>query len=39
MSVPEAKEIVERFSKLDRYLIVRMHSPVALYCSKYLMLI
>ena len=39
MSVPEAKEIVERFSKLDRYMIVRMHSPVAIYNSKFLMLV
>jgi len=39
MSVPEAKEIVERFAKLDRFMIVRMHSPVAIYNSKYLMLI
>ena len=39
MSVPEAKEIIERFAKLDRYMIVRMHSPVAIYNSKYLMLL
>jgi hypothetical protein len=39
MSVPEAKEIVERFSKLDRFMIVRMHSPVAIYNSKFLMLV
>jgi len=39
MSVPEAKEIVERFAKLDRVMIVRMHSPCAIYCSKYLMLV
>ena len=39
MSVPEAKEIVERFSKLDRYMIVRMHSPVCIYNSKFLMLV
>ena len=39
MSVPEAKEIVDRFAKLDRYMIVRMHSPVAIYNSKFLMLV
>ena len=39
MSVPEAKELVLKFAKLDRYMIVRMHSPVAIYNSKYLMLI
>jgi hypothetical protein len=37
--VREAKEIVERFAKLDRYMIIRMHSPVAIYNSKYLMLL
>ena len=39
LSVPEAKEIVERFAKLDRYMIIRMHSPVAIYNSKYLLLL
>ena len=31
------KELVERFAKLDRYMIIRMHSPVAIYNSKYLL--
>ena len=39
LSVPEAKEIVERFARLDRYMIIRMHSPVAIYNSKYLLLL
>ena len=39
LSVPEAKEIVDRFAKLDRYMIIRMHSPVAIYNSKYLLLL
>ena len=39
VSVPEAKEIVARFAKLDRWMIIRMHSPVAIYNSKYLMLV
>ena len=39
VTVPEAKEIVARFAKLDRWMIIRMHSPVAIYNSKYLMLL
>ena len=39
MSVPEAKEIIEKFSRLDRWMVVRMHSPVAIYNSKYLLLL
>ena len=39
MSVPEAKELVQRFAKLDRWLVIRMHSPVAMYNSKYLLLL
>ena len=37
--VKEGKELVERFAKLDRYMIIRMHSPVAIYNSKYLLLL
>ena len=37
--IAEAKELVARFSKLDRYMVIRMHSPVALYNSKYLLLL
>ena len=39
MSVPEAKELVQRFARLDRWLVIRLHSPVAMYCSKYLLLL
>ena len=39
MSVPEAKELVQRFAKLDRYLVIQMHSPVAMFNSKYLLLL
>ncbi len=39
LSLPEAKELVARFAKLDRWMIIRMHSPVALYNSKYLLLL
>ena len=37
--VKEGKELVERFAKLSRYMIIRMHSPVCIYCEKYLMLL
>lgn len=37
--IAEAKELVHRFAKLDRYMVIRMHSPVALYNSKYLLLL
>jgi len=37
--IAEAKELVARFAKLDRYMIIRMHSPVALYNSKYMLLL
>jgi hypothetical protein len=37
--IAEAKELVQRFATLDRYMIIRMHSPVALYNSKYLLLL
>ena len=39
MSVAEAKELVARFAKLDRYLVVQMHSPVCLFNSKDLLLL
>jgi hypothetical protein len=39
MSVHEAKELVQRFAMLDRWAIIRMHSPVAVYNSKYLLLL
>jgi len=39
MSVPEAKDLVHRFAKLDRYLIIQMHSPVCMFNSKYLLLL
>ena len=39
MSVPEAKILVHRFARLDRYVVIRMHSPVAMYNSKYLLLL
>ena len=39
MNVNEAREIVRRFGKLDRYMVVQMHSPVCIFCSSYLMLV
>ena len=37
--IAEAKELVNRFAKLDRWMVIRMHSPVAIYNSKYLLLL
>ena len=37
--IKEAKELVERFAKIDRWMVIRMHSPVAIYNSKYLLLV
>lgn len=39
MDVREAKELVMRFAKLDRWLVIQMHSPVCMFCSKYLLLL
>ena len=39
MQTNEAKELVQRFAKLDRWMIIRLHSPAAIYNSKYLLLL
>jgi hypothetical protein len=39
MQTAEAKELVQRFAKLDRWMIIRLHSPAAIYNSKYLLLL
>jgi len=39
LRVPEAKELVQRFAKLDRYVVIQMHSPVCMFNSKYLILL
>ena len=39
MQVPEAKELVHRFAKLDRYVVIQLHSPVSMFNSKYLLLL
>jgi hypothetical protein len=35
----EAREMVQRFAKLDRWMCVQMHSPVCIFNSKYLVLL
>jgi len=39
LGVPEAKALVRRFAKLDRYMTVSMFSPVSIFNSKYLHLL
>ena len=39
MQTAEAKELVQRFAKLDRWMTIRLHSPAAIYNSKYLLLL
>jgi len=39
IQVPQAKELVQRFAKLDRYVVIQMHSPVCMFNSKYLILL
>ena len=39
MPIPEAKELVNRFARLDRWMVIRLHSPVAIYNSKYMLLL
>ena len=39
MQVNQARELVRRFAKLDRWLAIQMHSPVCLFNSKYLFLV
>ena len=39
MQVNQARELVRRFAKLDRWLAVQMHSPVCLFNSSYLFLV
>ena len=35
----EAKDLVRRFARLDRWMCIQMHSPVCIYCSSYLVLL
>ena len=35
----EAKETVQRFAKLGRWMCIRMHSPVCIFNEKYLVLL
>ena len=39
LQTTEAKEMVRRFSKLGRWMCVRMHSPVCIFNEKYLVLL
>ena len=39
LSSNEAKETVQRFAKLGRWMCVRMHSPVCIFNEKYLVLL
>ena len=39
MSTAQAKGLIRRFAKLDRVMIIQMHSPVAIFNSKYLLLL
>ena len=35
----EAKDLVRRFARLDRWMCIQMHSPVCIYNSSYLVLL
>ena len=39
LSTVQAKGLIRRFAKLDRVMIIQMHSPVAIFNSKYLLLL
>ncbi len=39
LQTQNAKDIVRRFAKLDRWMAVQMHSPVCIYNGKYLVLL
>ena len=39
MQINQARELVRRFAKLDRWLAIQMHSPVCLFNSSYLFLV
>ena len=39
LSTTQAKGLIRRFAKLDRVMIIQMHSPVAIFNSKYLLLL
>jgi len=39
LQTQQAKSIVRRFAKLDRWMAVQMHSPVCIYNGKYLVLL
>ena len=39
MQIGQARELVQRFAKLDRWMCIQMHSPVCIFCSRYLILV
>ena len=39
LQINQARELVQRFSKLDRWMCIQMHSPVCIFCSSYLILV
>ena len=39
MQIGQARELVQRFAKLDRWMCIQMHSPVCIFCSSYLILV
>ena len=39
MQINQARELVQRFAKLDRWMCIQMHSPVCIFCSSYLILV
>ena len=39
MQTTEAKDIVVRFARLGRYMVIQMHSPVCIFNNKYLILL
>ena len=39
LQIGQARELVQRFAKLDRWMCIQMHSPVCIFCSSYLILV
>jgi len=39
LQTQQAKDLVRRFAKLDRWMAIQMHSPVCIYNGSYLVLL
>jgi hypothetical protein len=39
MQIGQARELVQRFAKLGRWMAIQMHSPVCIFCNSYLILV